>query len=322
MQDGSSAVSSPFASLLAVNLAAPDIRRWLPGNSGVPGVWSFDSGMAGPHVAILGIVHGNEIAGAIVLDRLLRAETRPLRGRLSLIFGNIEAYQRFDPTDPTATRFLEEDLNRVWDPGVLDSARRSNELRRARALRPVLDTVDVLIDLHSMLWPSEPVILGGRTEKGGRLGLSIGIPGTVVLDEGHAGGERLIDYGSFSDPQSPKAAVLVEGGRHWEAGTVAVAEQAALHLLRAQGMTAWQPAAALPAPRLARVTRTVTAMTDDFAFVRDFQGGEVIPARNTIIALDGTAEIRTPHDDCLLVMPTPHPPSGHTAVRLARFDKG
>jgi len=63
-------------------------------------------------------------------------------------------------------------------------------------------------------------------------------------------------------------------------------------------------------------------MTDDFAFVRDFQGGEVIPARNTIIALDGTAEIRTPHDDCLLVMPTPHPPSGHTAVRLARFDKG
>ena len=321
MEDGLSAPTSPFASLLAVNLAAPDIRRWLPGNSGVPGVWTFAAEEAGPHVAILAIVHGNEISGAIVLDRLLRAEIRPLRGRLSLIFGNIEAYQRFDPTDPTATRFLEEDLNRVWDPGVLDSARRSNELRRARVLRPVIDTVDVLVDLHSMLWPSDPVILGGRTEKGGRLGLAIGVPATVVLDEGHAGGERLIDYGGFADPTSAKAAVLVEGGPHWEATTVAVAEQAALRALRAQGLIDWQPPASTPTPRLARVTRTITATTEDFAFLRDFRGGEVIRDRNTIIALDGTAEIRTPHADCLLVMPTPHPPAGHTAVRLARFDE-
>jgi putative spermidine/putrescine transport system ATP-binding protein len=28
----------------------------------------------------------------------------------------------------------------------------------------------------------------------------------------------------------------------------------------------------------------------------------------------------TPHDDCLLVMPTPMVPRGHTAVRLARFE--
>ena len=46
----------------------------------------------------------------------------------------------------------------------------------------------------------------------------------------------------------------------------------------------------------------------------------MIPARNTLIAMDGEEEIRTPHDDCLLVMPTPHPPAGHTAVRLARYD--
>lgn len=321
MEDGFPAASPP-ASLLQVNLAPPDIRPWLPGNAGVPGVWTFDSGEPGPHVAIFGIVHGNEIAGAIVLDRLLRASVRPLRGRLTLTFANIEAYARFDPTDPTATRFLEEDLNRVWDPGVLDSARRSNELRRARALRPVLDTVDVLLDLHSMLWPSDPVILGGRTEKGGRLGLSIGVPGTVVLDQGHAGGERMIDYAAFADPRSPRAAVLLEGGPHWMAATVGIAEQATLRLLRAQGMIDWQPASAPPPPRLARVTRTVTAATDSFAFVRDFRGGDVVPARNTIIALDGTAEIRTPHDDCLLVMPTPHPPAGHTAVRLARFDAG
>ena len=319
MGDGWAPTALPQPPDLQVKLDAPDIRRWLPGNAGVPGVWSFAAEEAGPHVAILGITHGNEIGGAIVLDRLLRAELRPLRGRLSLVFANIDAYQRFDPTDPTATRFLEEDLNRIWDPSILDSPRRSSELRRARALRPVIDGADILLDLHSMLWPSEPLTLGGRTEKGGRLGLAIGGPALVVLDEGHASGERVIDYGGFSDPASDKVAVLVEGGPHWDPATPEVLERAAMGLLRHVGMAEWQPPAA-PPPRLARVTRTITAMTESFAFVREFRGGEVIAARNTIIALDGEAEIRTPHADCLLVMPTPYPPAGHTAVRLARFD--
>jgi hypothetical protein len=70
---------------------------------------------------------------------------------------------------------------------------------------------------------------------------------------------------------------------------------------------------------VAEVTHVVTAATGAFAFVRTFRGGEVIPRRNTLIALDGTEEIRTPHDDCLLVMPSLRPSRGHTAIRLARF---
>jgi len=64
---------------------------------------------------------------------------------------------------------------------------------------------------------------------------------------------------------------------------------------------------------------TVTAATASFAFMQPYRGGEVIPQRNTLIAMDGGAEIRTPHDDCLLVMPSLRPSRGHTAVRLARF---
>ena len=54
-------------------------------------------------------------------------------------------------------------------------------------------------------------------------------------------------------------------------------------------------------------------------FVREFRGGEVIPKAGTVIAHDGAREIRTPYDNCLLVVPTPIAPRGHTAVRLARF---
>jgi hypothetical protein len=45
----------------------------------------------------------------------------------------------------------------------------------------------------------------------------------------------------------------------------------------------------------------------------------VVAERDTLIATDGTTEIRTPHDNCLLVMPSLRPSRGHTAVRLARF---
>ena len=68
----------------------------------------------------MALTHGNEIAGAIVLDRLLRASFRPARGCLTLGFANLAAFARFDPAEPTASRFLDEDLNRLWDAAVFE----------------------------------------------------------------------------------------------------------------------------------------------------------------------------------------------------------
>jgi succinylglutamate desuccinylase len=308
---------------IPVNIAKPDLGRWLAGNCGIPGAWSFAAEEPGPHVAITALIHGNEIAGAAALDHLLSLALRPVRGRLSLVFSNLDAFARFDPADPTATRFLDEDLNRVWAAADLDGPRRSSELRRARDMRPLIDTVDILADLHSMLWDSEPLILAGEAQKAARLGLAIGVPPTVVADAGHVGGRRLIDYARFTATETEAAAVLIEAGDHWEVATVRRMEQTALRLLRLAGTIDPQaplpPIIPAPPPRLARVSRTITAATRSFVFLRDFRGGEVIPRGNTLIALDGEAEIRTPHDDCLLVMPTPMVPRGHTAVRMARF---
>ena len=309
----------------AVEVAKPDLRPWREGNA-LPGVWTFSAAASGPHIAVAAVVHGNEIAGAAVLDRWLRAGLRPSRGRLSLVFGNMAACERFDPSDPTASRFVDEDLNRLWDESVLAGGRRSCELRRARALRPFLDTVDVLLDLHSMLWPSDPLILAGRTERARRLALDLGVPPLVVGDEGHATGRRMIDYGGFADAEGARVGLLVEAGAHWEAPTVGTMEATAAALLRRCGAAAPDDEVLPPPggvatarPRLAEVTRTVTATAPGFAFLRPYRGGEVVPERNTLIALDGDAEIRTPHDDCLLVMPSLRTLPGHTAVRLARF---
>jgi predicted deacylase len=307
-----------------VRLCPPDLSQWAAGNTGIAGITTRESGRAGPHVALLSLMHGNELAGAIVLERLLSAGLMPTRGRLSFGFLNLTAFERFDPLRPTASRFLDEDMNRVWDEAILKGPRHSIELDRAREIRPFADSVDVLMDLHSMLWPSEPLILSGMPAKGRALARSIGTPPLVVADHGHVNGRRLIDYTRFSDDNTPYAACLVEAGQHWEQTTVDTILASVAGLLRHLDVVA--PDAKLPpapppiATRVATVTTAVTAMTTSFAFVQTYRGGDIIPHRDTLIAVDGDIEIRTPHDDCLLVMPSLRPSRGHTAVRLGRFE--
>lgn len=305
-----------------VRIDRPDLAPWRAGNTGIPGFTSIVADAPGPQVLLLALMHGNEFTGAIVLDRMLRAKLRPLRGRLTIGFVNLAAFDAFDPANPTASRYIDEDLNRLWDPALLDGPRRSLELARARAIRPAVESADVVLDLHSMLWPSDPLILSGATPRGRALAEAIGHPGLVVADRGHTSGPRLIDHPRFTTEGGAARALLVEAGQHWDDAAVAMAAASVGGLLRHLGLLRSHPALPMPPPpgqRTAEVTMAITATSSSFAFVRGFRGGEVIPRRNTLIAIDGTTEIRTPHDDCLLVMPSLRPSRGHTAVRLARF---
>ncbi len=304
-----------------VHLQPPDLSPWRAGNTGLPGIMRFEAVEPGPDVVVTALMHGNEIAGAIVLDALLRDGLRPLRGALTFGFLNLAAFDRFDAGDPTASRFVSEDMNRVWDRAILEGSRDNAELARARVLRPVFDRAEILLDLHSMLWPSDPLILSGGTERGRTLAASLDTPNLVVADGGHRSGPRLIDYAPFADPEGLPTACLVEAGPHWHPDTVDTTRIAVLSLLRQLGMIAASP---LPGPasrtRFATVTEVVTARTSQFEFVRAFRGGDVIAQAGTLIARDGGVEIRTPHADCLLVMPSLRPSRGHTAVRLARLE--
>src|SRR5215472_3276725 len=172
----------------AIELSAPDITPYAAGNTGIPYVTSFASGRPGPHVLVNALTHGNEICGAIALDELFRAGVRPAAGKLTLSFANVGAYRRFDAADPTASRFIDEDFNRVWDTAVLAGPRKSAELARARELRPIIDTVDLLLDIHSMQHATAPLMLTGLTEKCLDLARRVGVPEIIVRDAGHAAG--------------------------------------------------------------------------------------------------------------------------------------
>ncbi len=305
-----------------VALQPPDLSPWAAGNCGVPGFTTYAADAPGPHVVVTALVHGNEISGALALERLLRQGLRPACGRLTLGFVNLDAYALFDAATPTASRFIDEDLNRLWDPALLDGSHHSLELDRARQIRPLIESADILLDLHSMLWPSDPLILCGPAEKGRLLALSLDTPPLVVADHGHASGPRLIDHPCFTGPDTGRIAVLVEAGQHWLASTTDCQLACIASLLDRTGLYPGPPRHEGPAARCAEVTRAITAMTSDFTFLRPYRGGEIVADRDTLIALDGGAEIRTPHDDCLLVMPSLRPSRGHTAVRLARLTPG
>lgn len=310
-----------------VELTAPDIGPWQHGNAGVDWVHRLDSGRPGARVLVQALTHGNEICGAIALDWLLRQAWRPQAGCVSLVFANVAAYARFDPADPFPSRCVDEDFNRVWADDQLLGPRDSVELRRARELRPFVDEADCVLDIHSMSEPCVPLMVCGTVDKNAHFARRLGTPADLLIDTGHPAGLRMVERGGLGDPTSPRHALLVECGQHWERGAAEVAIDTLVRFLGLAGVAdaAWVAAHArrpLPAAqRLVRVTEAVVARSTGFHFLLPTSGLAVIPQAGTPLARDGEHVWRTPYENTVLVMPgTKNLRPGATAVRLGRFE--
>ena len=316
--------NQPGSSEIQVDLTAPDLSPYRQGNTGIDYYHRFDSGRAGPTVMVNALTHGNEICGAIALDRLFKTGFRPARGSLLLGFANIGAYENFDPLNPGQSRYVDEDFNRLWSSGVLGGQRQSLELTRARKIRPLIDETDLLLDIHSMSGNSPAMMLAGPLDKGVDFARTVGYPGTVVIDSGHAAGVRLRDYRDFGDPNSKKNALLVECGQHWRRQTGDMAWTVLLAFLNATELAdrAFLDAQGFDGPpssqTVVRVTDVVTVVSDSFTFSEPYQGMERIEKAGTVIGRDGQSDVTTPYDDCALVMPSHAARMGQTAVRLGR----
>lgn len=310
-----------------VDLSPPDIAPYRQGNTGVDYVHVLDSGRPGPNVMIQALTHGNEICGALAVDWLFREKVAPASGKLTLAFANVEAFARFDYDDPDRSRYIDEDYNRVWADEALFGKRDSIELRRARRLQPFVDAADYLLDLHSMHEPCRPIMVCGTSEKSAAFSRKLGVPGDLLIDTGHPAGLRMMERGGFGDPASPRTAVLIECGQHWEKSSEAVAKDTVLRFLKVTGAveSGWADARITLAPpreqRLVRVTEAVVAKSMAFNFAWSFKGLEVIPKAGTVVATDGDTLWRTPYDNCVMVMPSvKHLKPGTTLVRLGRYD--
>ncbi len=314
-------------------LAAPALGPWRGGNTGVEGVWRFDSGQPGRHVMLAALVHGNELCGAWALLELLQAGLRPCAGRLTLAFCNLAAFDRFDPAKGDASRFVEQDLNRQWTLERMEQGD-TLERRRALALAPFVTEADWLLDLHSMHEPAPPLSLTGLFAENVELALAMKTPAHIVVDAGHQDGVRMRDFGRFgrvAGVAEGARSLLVECGFHGDPASLDVARDQCVRflalggVLQAEVLTTALPGWRLPdvpdAPLqvVLQVTGAAVAQTRDASFVAPFRGLESFPTAGTVIGHDGVAPIVTPHDDCVLVMPSLRQAlPGVTVVRFAR----
>ena len=315
-------------------LPVPDISAWRAGNTGVEGVWHFDSGASGEPVLISALIHGNELCGAWALKGLLEAGLRPQRGTLTLAFCNLAAFDRFAAANPDAARFVEQDMNRQWMPDRLRAAD-TLERRRAAALAPFVQRANWLLDLHSMHEPGAPLLLTGIHPRNLDLARALRTPEHIVIDAGHQDGVRMRDYGRFGQPEhvAPETrALLLECGFHGALSSRTVAQDMCVRFLQQAGtLDGAALDSALPGWRLPDAPRqwaltvdgAAVARSERFAFTQPFTGLEVIEKAGTVIGHhDGPGQgeaVTTPYDDCVLVMPsTRQARAGVTVVRFAR----
>lgn len=309
-----------------VQTQPPSIRCWAASSSGTPYVHERQGSTPGPDVLVTALVHGNEYSGAIAISQLLASNWQHKRGRVTFAFCNVAAFDGFDPQAPDASRFIDEDFNRVWSAARLQSSEPSMELARARQLQPYVARATHLLDLHSMHEASTPLWVTGTLQRNIDFAQALQTFYQAIVDCGHQDGVRMRDHGDLSNPSGQRIALLLEAGQHWQASSVSVAKNALMRFLVQAGSIAradvpdgWMlPDSRPPSPVL--VTDRVVAQSMDFAFAQAFTGGEIIANAGTVIAVDTGHPIVTPYDNCVLVMPSLRQlRPGVTVVRLGKM---
>ncbi len=266
-------------------------------------VWQWTGPNPGPHVMVVGGIHGNEVTGSMLVEELRRdmdADTLSLSaGTLTLALGNPRAIA-------SSTRGSEPhaDLNRVFtDARLADVADTSYETQRARELAPLLASADYLIDLHATNKPSEPflVVINDTPKHRELCGFFpcekiLHVPETVIagttigLLERHRG-----------------TGICFESGWVGDLSRVGEMRRSVEAILRHTGLLAHAGAPALQdEQRLFVMTEAITLTDAGFAFAEGRGQRSFEPfAAGDILGHHGTAPLPAPYDGILLFPKVP-----------------
>lgn len=206
--------------------------------------YTFSAPAPGRRVLILGAVHGNEIAGTLAQERIIR---QIKQGELRLKSGSVT----FIPTVNEAARqrdvrFIDANLNRIvrYHPQPY-----SNEEKIANSLIRMLDSCDIMLDLHSTHCEGDVEFAFIDHPTAANLELLSLIPVKTAL----AGWPQIYagnpDISNFSTEEYAythgKTGITVECGYHKSPQAIEVACRSILNVLACYGIID----AARPAPK-------------------------------------------------------------------------
>jgi len=305
-------------------IARADLAPYRASSIGVDYLHTLDSGVAGPHLMVNALTHGNEWCGMHVVKRLLDCGFRPRAGRLTLSFANVAAYDALDAHGGSA-RFVDRDLNRLWHDQLLAADTQSVEARRAHQMLPVLRTVDRLLDLHSTWHALQPFFVLSQLPRVRALADQLAEPPRQLFLPGvwHEG-YHLIDYGAFRQPAAAAVGLIAECGQHFASSSVDTAWRSTVRFLDVHGMLDAGQARAM-CPGLApsgvveryEIAIPVIARTDALRLTCSY-AGFVSFSEGEVAALDGAEPVRAPFEGAVLLAPRPDPKAGQQAFSWGR----
>ena len=184
------------------------------------GVWRFRSDQPGPHVWVVGAIHGNEAVGAVAVAELMKAALRNeliSRGQVTLVVGHPDAFL-------ANQRYLNQDLNRAFDRVAHDHPDREEERQAELVAELERDPPDFVLDLHSVSSGDHGIVV--YPEQSAHWAERLGCLDThFCYAQEHMAGATLIDAA-----QSLGAGVMVvECGHHHSPNAIQVAR---LHIHR------------------------------------------------------------------------------------------
>lgn len=117
----------------------------------------FNSLQSGPHILLMGGMHGDEPCGTVALERLGQELAA---GQVPLLKGKVTLIARSNPFALQVNqRFVEENLNRIMAPHATPH---NAERRMAVALCEQIESADIVLDLHAVTANSLPFTMLDR----------------------------------------------------------------------------------------------------------------------------------------------------------------
>ena len=256
-------------------------------------VFSFESDTLGPHVLVLGGVHGSEPCGIGAADawvKRLNVGHEPLKsGKVTIIPRvNRRACQQGE-------RFIDTDLNRCFTDPVEQS---TYEGKLAANLLPHIQACDFMLDLHGTKARSPSFIFRDfDTEL--TVSLSMRLGAQYVL----SGWQNVFPISASSGgtlaacQRAGKEGLLFEGGQRDSPQSLVACEQAVRYLLIQLGMLGGRA----PSEESCELCLSdVVIKTAPGDFRKDWQGFDFVSKGETIAVYDNGQRIMASHDAYLI----------------------
>lgn len=260
--------------------------------------YNFNSGLTGPHVLILGAVHGNETAGTQaqkeIMELIRQGHIHINKGQITFVpIVNEAAYQK-------GCRGVDTNLNRVIR---YHKTPQNNEEKIANRLIRLIDSCDIMLDLHSTHCPDDVEFAFIDYPDAKNLELLSLIPVKTAL----AGWPQIyVDHPEITNfcteeyaHNHGKAGITVECGYHKSPHAVAVAKQSILNVLSYFGNID------IPTPQ-PNCTQTITLHSfvnkrEEGKMVKNFKHLDKINAGETIAAYKSGQKITAPFNGYIIM---------------------